>query len=398
MKQNESTITRVRCPVPRTEDFTACDPAELEPLATALRADVPPHNMSVFPRGVLVDDGRLDLCKQHVGPVGMKIVSDALERNTHVTSLLLGANGIGNDGAATLAELLEKNLSIENLYLGCNRIDERGLDPLVSTLEHTDSLRGLWLKRNPLGDSGVQILARFLSRTQRLRTLDLVNTQLTVDGIQCLADVLSDGNRTVERLYLGGNQLNAAHAICLARMLRRNTTLKALLLNVNTLGDDGAAILAEALGQNSTLLELGLASNAIGSRGAAALVRNIEKHTNLSRLDIGYCASTPILNGSKNCIGDEGANHFATLLRCNTVMTELDLSHNGLALRGVQTMVDALEANRATAIKRIVFGVPLTSAIIKRLRNLNVRATVGNHESADATLDDVRAVKSVYRS
>jgi len=396
--RSEPTITRVHCPVPLAEDFTPCDPVELEPLATALRADQPTQGIAVFPRGTQVDDGRLDLCKQHIGPVGMKIVAESLQRNTHVTSLLLGANGIGNDGAAVLAELLEKNTSIETLYLGCNRIDERGLNPLVAALDSTDAVRGLWLKRNPLGDSGAEILAGFLARTQRLRTLDLVNTQLTVAGIQCLCDVLCDRNRTVERLYLGGNQLNAQHAIHLARMLRKNTTLKALLLNVNTIGDAGAVILAEALAQNTTLLDLGLASNAIGSEGAAALVRNIQKHSNLSRLDIGYCASTPILNGTTNHIGDDGASHFAELLRGNPVLMDLDLSHNGLTIRGVESMIDALEANRATAIQRIVFGVPLTAALIQRLRKLNVRATLGNHNSADATRDDVRAVKSVYRS
>jgi hypothetical protein len=74
----DSSIQPIHCPIPQAEDFAPCDPTSLEPLKAALTAGTKPNGKSTFPCGILVDDGRLDLCKQRIGPLGTAALAGAL--------------------------------------------------------------------------------------------------------------------------------------------------------------------------------------------------------------------------------------------------------------------------------------------------------------------------------
>jgi len=254
----------LHCPLYAAAPVVPCDPAELEPLLLFLRRSSAPAN-AAFPRGTVMDDGRLDLCKQALGPAGCRSVTEALEHNQTVVSLLLGTDGIGNTGAADVARLAGKNHTLEVLYLGCNKIDAAGVAPLAQSLAANSSVMGLWLKRNPVGAEGARLLAEMLQTNRTLRTLDLVNTRLGPDGLAALADALIQPHSAIERLYLGGNFFTPDEAPLLAKIVRGAPRLRALLLNVGFLGDGGAAQLASAL-PDSQLEELGLLQTASARR------------------------------------------------------------------------------------------------------------------------------------
>ena len=228
----------LHCPLHRIE-VVPRNPAELVPLLTYLRTDAPIADAVTFPCGTVLPDGRLDLCKQALGPAGCRQVVNALEANTRVVSLMLGTDGIGNAGAGDVARLVERNTSIEVLYLGCNNIDAGGISPLAEALANRNTtVSGLWLKRNPLGAEGARRVASLLQRSASLRVLDLVNTW-PGDGMAHILEALAEGNCTVERVYLGGNGLGPGDAPRLAALLRARPTLRALLLNVGQLGGRG---------------------------------------------------------------------------------------------------------------------------------------------------------------
>ena len=63
------------------------------------------------------------------------MVTDALLRNTQIKSLLLGTDGIGDQGAADVARLIERNEHLEIIYLGCNKIGEGGVGPVTRQLQ-----------------------------------------------------------------------------------------------------------------------------------------------------------------------------------------------------------------------------------------------------------------------
>ena len=100
------------CPVKPLQPFTPCDPAELAPLLNQLGKPGPATESVTFPRGTLLADGRVDVCKQQIGPGGAAAVAAALRDNPHVTAVLRGADGIGDAGAAAVADLIAANPAV----------------------------------------------------------------------------------------------------------------------------------------------------------------------------------------------------------------------------------------------------------------------------------------------
>src|SRR4051812_26794799 len=86
-------------------DFVPCDPAELQPLLDHLATRMPTAAPLAFPRGTLLPDGRLDLCKQGVGAAGARAVAATVSGHPQVVHLLLGADGLGDAGAGAVATL-----------------------------------------------------------------------------------------------------------------------------------------------------------------------------------------------------------------------------------------------------------------------------------------------------
>ena len=61
----------------------------------------------------------VDLCKQVVGPKGIKPVLDAVGKNSHIDRFLLGNNVIGNEGAQVIADFIasEGSKNVYNFYV-----------------------------------------------------------------------------------------------------------------------------------------------------------------------------------------------------------------------------------------------------------------------------------------
>ncbi|MBC8103038.1 MAG: ribonuclease inhibitor [Cytophagales bacterium] len=386
----------VHCPIAIPYEIQPCDPAEIAPLAAHLLANRPVTEATVFPRGTALPDGRLDLCKQSLGPDGCRIVTEALTRNTRVRSLLLGTDGIGDSGADDVARLVAENPALEILYLGCNRISSAGTARLCEVLTTNRSVTGLWLKRNPIGPEGAAAVAAMLRTNRTLRTLDLVNTQIGADGLAAILDALLHQNRTVERLYLGGNGIGPNEAEHLAVLLRTNPSLKALLLNVNAIGDTGAVILADALRENQTLEELGLASNTLSEAGGAALFEGLRDHKALSHLDLGWSPSTSVLGASPNALGDRGATVAAAFLAANPPLRHLDLRKNGIGKTGVHGLIRALDSNQS--LVGLLLAGRYDYVVANALRQNRERAAENTPDLLPASISDVALIRSVYRT
>ncbi|WP_369250676.1 hypothetical protein [Streptomyces sp. R41] len=197
--------------------------AELAPLLGWLRGGRPAGERLDFTAGTALPDGRLDLCKQGIGAEGAALVAEVLserfEGPSPVRHLLLGTDGLGDDGAAAVAA----GANVETLYLGCNGIAAGGACRIADNLRASPRVvTGVWLKRNPLGSGGGQAAAELIEAARSLRTLDLVQTGLDGAGTAVLADALlaaADTGRRVERLFIGGNPLGADGAVPLAALI-----------------------------------------------------------------------------------------------------------------------------------------------------------------------------------
>ena len=325
-----------------------------------------------FGRGTALSDGRLDLCKQSIGPLGVKALLGALEGRGEIQDLLLGTDGIGDEGAAALAEFVDRQDSLRTIYLGCNGIGPEGVEALVGAVGRSSRARGLWLKRNPLGVEGARHVAGMLAGGRhRLEALDLVNTGLGDEGVCEVVEALG-ADDAIKHLFLGGNGAGVQSARALASLLRRTRRLETLTLSVNGLGDEGAAILGEAAGGCGTLRVLSLASNGVGPQGAARFVAAMGDRGSLGSLDLGCAPSTRALGGQPNRIGDVGAEAIAGWLRRDRSLRALDVHQNGVTSRGAWAIKEALAEDNRT-LERVVLGKGVARKIRRTLQGYLAR-------------------------
>lgn len=387
MTTNEKLI---HCPISGPTAFAACPVDEVEPLVDFLKHSESVTEAKTFPRGTIMPDGRLDLCKQSIGVEGCRRVTMALKGSPVVRSLLFGTDGIGDEGARCVAELVGGGSPLEVIYLGCNGISDDGARELAAALANNTSVHGLWLKRNPIGDEGVFAIADLIRVNRSLHELDLVNTGFGNRGFTALIDALVDPGCSIRRLYLGGNHLNDRDAIRLADLLRSNTTLRALMLNVNRVRDSGAVAIADALRENETLEEIGLASNGLGDEGVTGLAKSITQHRSLKRLDLGYSPSTKVLGESENRIGNSGAAALAEMLRENTSLQRLDVTRTGISEEGWTAIADGLSVNFSLTELRKSGRMP--EPVSQKLQQNRAACP------ASEKPDELAMIKSVYRT
>lgn len=74
-------IPPLHCPLPDPFESPSEDLIELKSLIDYLHTNQPITQKTVFPRGTVMPDGRLDLCKQGLGVMGCQLVTEALASN-----------------------------------------------------------------------------------------------------------------------------------------------------------------------------------------------------------------------------------------------------------------------------------------------------------------------------
>lgn len=381
----------VACPLLRLPSFSSCDPEELRALVDWLERNRPAQDGTAFERGTVMPDGRLDLCKQALGPAGLRMLFPALVSHTHIQALLLGTDGLGDEGAAKVADLVRSNPALRTIYLGCNVISADGCALLCDAVRAAPNIHGLWLKRNPLGQEGARHVANLLRDSDHLTSLDLVNTMPGCGGIEALCTALRE-NRTLQRLYLSGNVLAADAAEPLGRMLEHNQSLQGLYLSVNRFGDAGCRLLAAGLRNNRGLRHLSLEANGIGHEGMIDLAEAVASHPTLIDLDLGRAPSMHVLGSSANAAGDLGAQRFAEAFQ-ERPFGRLDLSHNDFTHQGVACLLSMFEANPSFC------ELKLSGNGMRRYQKQHLRELCSARQTAATDIPrDVADVQSVYRT
>ncbi|MFI1096415.1 ribonuclease inhibitor [Streptomyces sp. NPDC020917] len=372
---------------------------DLAPLLAWLRTGGPAQARLDFPAGTALPDGRLDLCKQALGPEGATLISEALRLGGGraaggVRHLLLGTDGLGDEGAAAVADRTA-GTGVETLYLGCNGITAAGACRIADSVRASQHVvTGVWLKRNPLGTGGGRAAAELIGAAAALRTLDLVQTGLDPAGAAVLAEALlaaaADG-RPIERLYVGGNPLGSLGAAPLAALVAAGA-LGELYASACGLGDDGALLLASALERapRARLTRLSVASNGIGPRAVARLVAAAVA-AGVALLDFGRVRAAGTLGAPDNQVDTVAATAIGLALAAAPHrLTHLVLSHTGMRSHQAHRLLDA--APSAPTATRYVLGKGVATSVRRRLDALSA------HLPMPAVAADVAAVRSVHRT
>lgn len=394
---------------PEPEPVVPCTLADLDPLLVHLHGNLAVAEQTAFNKGTLTTDGRLDLCKQVVGPEGIRPLLGAMMRTDHVRRLLLGNNIIGDGGAAAIAGFLRErgDSPLDCWYIAGNHIGPDGIARVCEALAADTRVTALWLKRNPLKAAGMVPIAALLRANRTLQVLDLVNCGLLDAGLAIVLDALSgpDANTTLRHLYVGTNGVSAASGPRIAEFLAGPCALESLFLSCNRLGDDGAEAIARGLAGNRTLRRLSLASNRIGPRGAAALAEALAEHPTLELLDLGFTKATVAVGELGNCLGDDGARVLAAMLTTNTALRSLDLLHNYISQRGVNFIREAMKHNHTLLRLQLtqfgkVHNEPGKEELRAALQRNRARLTPEQSAAAEQVdlPDHVREIYSVYRT
>jgi Ran GTPase-activating protein (RanGAP) involved in mRNA processing and transport len=102
-----------------------------------------------------------------------KTIGEALKSNTHLRSLEISYNLVGDDGAKAFAEALKNNTTLEDLMLIDNGIGVAGLEALEEALKVNTTLQYLNLDGNvTLYEPGFETHARlekYIERNRQLR-------------------------------------------------------------------------------------------------------------------------------------------------------------------------------------------------------------------------------------
>ena len=365
-----------------------------------------------FERGTVCADGRLDLCKQVIGPGGISDLLSALRADStsddpKVRHLLLGNNICGDELGHAIADFISSGTSaLTSWYIAGNNLTHEGLAPICQALANDKQVRQLWLKRNPLHLMGCQHIVSMLQTNQYLEVLDLTNTGIMDEG----ATLIINNIGNIQHLYLSSNGLT--HVTCQALLSLLSIvslkSLKSLGLGCNRLGNKGAQLIAEFLSSDKcgSLQLLEIASCGIEQEGADYISQSLRTNKSLVYLDMGYLRSTTDLGEISNNIGSTGAIHLAEALTENVTLRGLDLVRTGIKQSGVSAFVNILcnDQNKCLIYLNIEqFGIPhneLSRETIRKalIRNKNL-LTTEQQQIIDNVINPphLQEIKSVYR-
>lgn len=282
-----------------------------------------------FSRGIIYEDGRLDLCKMVVGPTHIGKLMESLEPNHHIRHFLLGNNCISITGAKRIAEFLGKYPDrMETWYLaGCN-ITQRGLSLLVPGMINSKTITNLWFKRNPFGPNAYTLLADLIVNIVHLRTLDLDNTELGDEGTRLFIDAICGRSVALQHLYLNANGIGESACASLAKYLAHpNCALESLFLSANPIGDTGMRHLSGGLAKNKTLKRLTCGSTGLTGNGISYLATALSGASHpLQVLDLGASKSTNAHGQKYNYLDDDCVESLKILISL-TSLRWLNLGH-----------------------------------------------------------------------
>eukprot|EP01065_Artemidia_motanka_P011044 TRINITY_DN15945_c0_g1_i1.p1 TRINITY_DN15945_c0_g1~~TRINITY_DN15945_c0_g1_i1.p1 ORF type:complete len:1845 (+),score=581.23 TRINITY_DN15945_c0_g1_i1:55-5535(+) len=354
------------------------------------------------------------LRKCSIGDGGAEAISDALRVNTTLTTLDLSRNRIGDPGCHALTRALTAEDGFANDVLRTCDISENGdvSEKAASALAFELTLNNgpLKLKHDrpqlrentltsldysacasdrPLNDTIVGIIAAALRDNTSVTELDLSRNSVEWNGAERVSDLLRC-NTALTAVNLAHNAIGAGSTMLLDAV-RRNWTLLSLNLDGNScsdydverimelvelnhhpralkaavmrtvdrdpsqlaitvgsppteeegeqgstkkMSDSACALLCEHLKTDCAAETLVLAWNDIGAVGAKALAVMLRVNTGITKVDLSH-----------NRIDDEGAVALSAVFAKHPALTDVDLSHNGIGAGAVPALVDALREN-----------------------------------------------------
>ncbi|XP_012511846.1 PREDICTED: leucine-rich repeat-containing protein 45 [Propithecus coquereli] len=260
---------------------------------------------------------------------------------------------------------------------------ESGAEPQEAVLQQLHQLpRGrLDLATQSLTVDTCRALGKLLQTEALLRELVLSDCMLSEEGATLLFQGLCT-NTVVRLLDLKGNNLQAAGAEALGKLLRQNKSIQSLTLEWNHLGacEDAFATFCGGLAANGALQQLDLRNNQISHKGAEELALALKGNASLQQLDLRW-----------NNIGLLGGRALVNCLPSNRTLWRLDLVGNnvpGDILRAVEQAVDHNQ-DRHTTFRESQARTHILSKEVQHLREEKSKQFLDLMETIDRQREEM---------
>ncbi|KAF9435055.1 hypothetical protein BGZ76_006980 [Entomortierella beljakovae] len=374
-----------------------------------------------FKRGIVYEDGRLDLCKKVVGPTHIGDLMESLVPNHQIHHFLLGNNAISTTGAKRIAEFIHRHPDrMETWYLAGCHITLHGLSLLVPEMITSSTITNLWFKRNPLGPNSSSLLAVLVRQTKNLCTLDLETTELGDEGTRRFIDGICGHTTSLRHLYLNANGIGQSACASFAKYLADpHCALESLFLSTNPIGDAGMQLLAPGLAKSKTLKRFMCASSGLTSKGVQYLATALSNEDHpLITLDLGASQTTKAHAQKFNYFDDTCLDSLKTLIMLPHLRW-LNIGRTALTADGLQEIRSTAGCSELVFldIHRVVSTDENTRIPVARTCSLEVRNQMVKNQakyyphikSYDEFLgsedfrflrntSDVRKIDSMYRT
>lgn len=359
-----------------------------------------------FKRGAIYTDGRIDLCKQVVGPDWIGNLLDSIAYNPEIKHFLLGNNIIGLPGAKAIANFLalpDRKSRIETWYLAGNAIDTKGIRIICDALKEDTDMKHFWLKRNPLHAEGMKPIAELLEVHPNIETLDLHNTAVFDEGMEYLVEGLRY-NKSLRHLYIDANGITAKGIKPLANYFktRKEIGVTSLWLSMNRLQDEGISILLDSLKSYPYLERLCIGSNRSSSKLGEMIYNTLSDHKNLIMLNLGVYKSTADMGELNNELSTEGAFYMSKFIIKNKSVKSLNLSYTNIPEIGMQKIAHALTQNNIILYLLYTQGSSISNEITKKINNKLKQNNQGKHPDDISRFVNhsktVQLIDSIYRN
>ena len=321
-----------------------------------------------FTRGTLYPDGRMDLCKQVVGPTWIEYLMNSLKTNTQIEHFLLGNNITNLEGGKAIGKFLMEphECKIKTWYLAGSDFNADAIKYICDGLKKDNDCEALWLKRNPIYAEGVEYIAELMKTNKNIKILDLHNcgiglkqtafnaqnpyeNHMTTDGVRILFDALKTNN-TCRHLYLDANALDSKSMIFIADYFRYKTLINekgitSLWIDMNKICDDGIKIICESLAIYPYIKRLCLGSTMMSEIGMKYVTDAFKNHKRLRVLDLSLYKSTADMGMIPNNISNLGVMYICELIETNKSIEYINISMNNIDSDHIDKVANSLEKN-----------------------------------------------------
>eukprot|EP00002_Diphylleia_rotans_P030399 TRINITY_DN6242_c0_g1_i2.p1 TRINITY_DN6242_c0_g1~~TRINITY_DN6242_c0_g1_i2.p1 ORF type:complete len:339 (+),score=72.37 TRINITY_DN6242_c0_g1_i2:90-1106(+) len=199
----------------------------------------------------------LTLClwRVHCGDRGSLALANYICLNPLLSHLELMDCRVSANSCDSLGRALRLNTHVKTLLLDHNSIGDEGISLLFNNgLKYNKTITSLKLKFCGIGDVGARILAEYMVSGGILQDLDLQGNKISSRGVIILAEAMK-GSSTLTTLNLAFNEFGGDQMAWIALLdgARTSASLRTLDVNRNTITDDIGNRIIQLLTDNEAL-------------------------------------------------------------------------------------------------------------------------------------------------